>query len=374
MRFLYRMFYGPGHRYINAALSQDQANIVVERAHQIALGSPLDGFVAKYVKSPFPMLVLKNDARLQGRTVDDPDLLRGRPYHGVGVDEGSFASEEAVRLLRGRTLDYNGWTAIYTTPKGAGTWLHVAYANASREHENGSPDYFAETGTTYDNPHIPRESIDSMRAECEANGRMRWFEQEILGQFVDMEGATFPQHVLDSVFKAGLEREVEPRPRQVYVAGWDIGRSAAITCGTVLRATDDPLMGIEQIRLANTPTLQLKAAIDGTTRRWGAHATLDATPGSMGVPIYEMLDTPATPFAFTRKSRDGLIATLRSVTQTPGGILLPREWTQLYTQMQLHTYDEDVAGFTWDELDSLMLAVHHARETTFRGPALIRLR
>lgn len=373
MRFLYCMFFGAGHRYINAALTQDQANIVVERAHQIALSGPLACYVEKFVRSPFPTLILKNDARLQGRTVDDPNLLRGRPYHGAGVDEGSFAKEEAIRLLRGRTLDHNGWLAIYTTPKGRGTWLHLEYVRALQEIDRGNPGYFCATGTTWDNPHIPREAIEELKRECEAQSNMRWYQQEVLGEFVDMEGATFPQEILDRVFQSGLVCEPAPIPKHIYVTGWDIGRHAAITVGTTLNATEERLRGVDRVRLKNTPFAEQKAQIDGAARHWGAHVIMDATKGSMGVPILETIDTIAEPFEFSRQKRDGLIATLRAVCQTPDGIVLPREWTELYTQMQLHTYEEDVDGFTWDDLDSLMLAVHHARAITFRGPLLTRL-
>jgi hypothetical protein len=372
-RFLYRMFYGAGHRYINAALTQDQANIVVERAHQLALSGPLAGYVDRYIKSPFPTLILKNDARLQGRTVDDPNLLRGRPYNGAGVDEGSFAKEEAVRLLRGRTLDFDGWVAIYTTPNGKGSWLHSAYLKAFWEHEHGNPKFFAATGTTWDNPHIPREALEELKAECEREGRDRWYRQEVLGEFVDMEGATFPASVLERVFRTGLVAETSPIRNEIYVTGWDVGRKTTRTCGLTLGCARDPLRGValRTIRPGNWDWNIVYRAIDETARQWGAHTIIDGT--GVGDSVPSNVSVIVEPFLFTKRSRGDLITELQSVCHRENGLALPVEWNDLRTQMMLHTWDEDAEGQTWDELDALMLAVHHARAITFRGPILTRL-
>lgn len=391
-RYLHRMFYGPGHRYINAALTQDQANIVVERARDLALQGPLAGFVDRYVKSPFPTLILKNDARLQGRTVDDPNLLRGRPYHGAGVDEGAFAKEEAIRLLKGRTLDHHGWTAIYTTPNGMGSWLHVAYVQALQEQSRGNPGYFAATATTYDNPHIPRASLDELRAECERDGRQRWFDQEVLGQFVDMEGATFPVSVLDRIFMTAEDRKLigydietgPPPPARpghpisgkvrtpppIYVAGWDLGRKTTLSVGTVLEVSGERFRGVDLVRHNGTPWPVVEKSIETTQRKWKAHTMIDGS--GVGDPIESHLEVPVRPFIFTAKTRSNLITETQAVCHR-GGILLPREWNHLYTSMMLHTWKEDAEGQTWDDLDSLMLAIHHANEVTFKGPLLIRL-
>ena len=97
-------------------------------------------------------------------------------------------------------------------------------------------------------------------------------------------------------------------------------------------------------------------------------------PTGVGDVVTQSVDVAVTPFIFTAKSRAGLITELQTVAHRIGGIEIPLTMTDLYTDMQLHTWAEDAEGMTWDDLDSLMLAVHHAQEVTFRGPALIRLR
>jgi hypothetical protein len=333
----------------------------------MAYAGPLAGFVADYRRSPHPTLTFKNGATIQARSTDDADLLRGRAYHGINVDEGAFARSEDVDVLRGRTLDYGGWLSITTTPKGK-NWLFPLYHRALAEMTAGNPRYFAQTGTTWDNPAIPPDEIARIREEYPD----RTYRQEIMGEFVDLDGATFPLEVLDRIFRAGLVCEDAPVRGRIYAAGWDLGRKTTLTVGTVVECSGDPIRAVEQVRLASAPWPAIFGAINRSARHWGANTTIDGT--GVGDVVLQSLDVAVTPFIFTARSRAGLITELQSIAHQPNALLIPREWTELYTQMQLHTWEEDASGQTWDDLDSLMLAVHHARETTFRGPALIRLR
>lgn len=367
-RFLHRMFYGSDHRYLAAAFSQDQANIVVEQAAAMAYAGSLSGWVRDYKRQPHPTLRLKNGATLQARSTDDADLLRGRAYHGINVDEAAYARRDDVDVLRGRTIDYGGWLSVTTTPKGK-NWVFPLYLRAMAEQASGNGRYFAQTGTTWDNPVIPRSEIERIREEYPD----RSYRQEILGEFVDLEGATFPPEVLDRVFQTGLTCETEPRPGCLYVVGWDLGRKTTRTVGTVIECSSDPLRVVASIQLSSAPWPTIFAAINDTSRRWNANTIIDST--GVGDVVYQSVNVSVEPFIFTARSRAELITELQSVAHRPNGLLIPREICgDLYAQMQLHTWQEDAEGQTWDEFDSLMLAVHHARETTFRGPALIRIR
>ena len=362
-RFLWRMFYRPGGKYLNAAFSQDQANIVVERAYAMASSGPLAPCVEKFARSPHPTLILKNGASLQSRSTDDANLLRGRAYHGINVDEGAFARPDDIEVLRGRTIDYAGWLSMTTTPKGK-NFVFPLYTRAEAEQRAGNPLYFAMTGTTWDNPMIPRAEIERIQRDYPD----RTYRQEIMGEFVDLEGATFPLEILDRMFQP-VTPETSPLAGRVYAAGWDLGRKTTQSVGTVLDASET-LRGVHRVRLTSAPWPTIASSIDDTATRWGAQTVIDST--GVGDAVMAMVNVHVSPFIFTAKSRANLITGLQAVAHR-GEIIVPRDWTELYTQMQLHTWEEDADGMTWDDLDSLMLAVHHAREVTFRGPALIRL-
>lgn len=366
-RYLHAMTFTPGGSYLNTGPSQEQANIVVERAHMLAKSGPLIGMIDRYIKSPHPTLYFVNGAKLQARSSDDTDLLRGPAHHGVGVDEAALASQGDIDVLRGRLMDHAGWLALVSSPKGK-DWLYASYVNAEGRQKNGDGRFFAATGTTWDNPIIPRDEIQRMKEDSSE----RWYRQEIMGEFMDLEGATFPREVLDKVFANGLALETSPIKGGIYVVAWDLGRKTTMSVGTVLECSTDTLRVVDVIRLSAAPWPVIYKAIEGAHAKWGAYTIIDGT--GVGDVVYESVGVPVTPFIFTRKSRTGLITTLQSVAHKGGSLLIPRETTpDLYMDLLVHTWEEDAEGRTWDDLDSLMLAVHHARDITFRGPLMVRL-
>lgn len=98
-------------------------------------------------------------------------------------DEFAFwnNSEETLQQAIMPTLaDYNGDMEIASTPKGTGNYWHKLCKNPPANFE-----YFHYT--IYDNPHIPRESIEQLRLITDPKA----FAQEYMGEFVDFAGEPF---------------------------------------------------------------------------------------------------------------------------------------------------------------------------------------
>lgn len=360
-RFLHQMFFTPGGRFLNASFSQDQANIVVQRAYDLAANGPLAGFVEKFVHGPHPMLVLKNGASVQARSTADANLLRGRAYHGINLDEGGFSTRDDAMILLGRVIDYAGWVGVTSTPPPMKNWLFEWWVGAQSEQMRGDPHSFAMTGTTYDNARIPITEIDALRERYTELG----FQREVMGEFVDNEGATFPMEVVNRIF-ADYVPEADPirdpatgKIARSYVTAWDLGRKTTVTSGITLDNTDpSALRGVAQVRLVSAPWPRVFEAIEREQAHWNSSVMMDGT--GLGDVVYQSVNVASVPFIFNPKTRTQGILQLQKVTQTPGAIILPLSWHQLRTQLMLHTWKEDAEDQTWDDFDSLLMAVHMA--------------
>ena len=376
-RFLYHMFYTPNGRFLNASFSEDQAKIVVLRAYEMAMNGPLRGFVDRVVKSPHLLLVLKNGATLQARSTKDANLLRGKTYHGINLDEGAYCSREDADVLLGRVLDYDGWVSVTSSPPVMKNWLFEWWVDSQTRQMQGDPRHYAETASTYDNPHMPVAGIKALEAKYTELGAQR----EIRGEFVDNEGATFPIAIVNPAF-VDYEPETSPIPpeqwrtRSVmeeilrlvpadqkappnYVASFDLARKKAMFAGVVLETSGKQLRGVERVRGSGIPWLEQCRVIEQTQAKWDANVVIDGT--GVGDVVDGMLNVAVTPFIFTPKSRAQGIILMQKVFQE-GAIVLPAAWSELRTQLLLHTWKEDAEGQSWDDFDALLMALWKANQ------------
>lgn len=371
-RFLYYMFFTPNGRFLNISFSQDQATIVVEMAIQMAMSGPLAGFVLRIRKSPHLTLEFKNGATLQARSADDIDLIRGRPYDGIGADEGALLTRADLETLLGRTIDRKGWLAIYSSPKGRSGCFFEWYVEAVREMKRGNPRYWADTGTTYDNPHMPPEEIEFMRNRYTEDG----FRQEVMGEFVDREGATFPAEIVERVFGEDYALPVAPKQIETYPGVWtypphnlgasvtafDLGRKTTVTAGYTFGVSGGNLVGWDRVRLQSAPWALVSRTIEETQAKWKSTLTVDGT--GVGDAIVSGLNAAVSPpggTIFTQKLRAQMILETQKAFQT-GAIKMHPSWSEARTDFILHTWKEDAEGRTWDDFDAVIMAVHMTQQ------------
>ena len=139
-----------------------------------------------------------NGKILEFHSLDQPDAIRGlRPFF-IGVDEGSYISEEAYDVLEGRTLQTGAPIVITTTPRGKRHWLYrrvfvPGSGPESKHYVFGKHDperVFVQTATVYDNPFIEEKERVAMIASYGGPNSL-WAKQELFGEFVDYQGLVF---------------------------------------------------------------------------------------------------------------------------------------------------------------------------------------
>lgn len=115
-------------------------------------------------------------------TLDTPDAGRGRKYALVIIDEAAMARnlEEAwTAAIRPTLADLQGKAWFLSTPKG-GNYFKTLFDRAGAD-----PDWARWQMPTASNPYIRPAEIDAMKADLPS----LIYQQEVLAQFVDFEGA-----------------------------------------------------------------------------------------------------------------------------------------------------------------------------------------
>jgi predicted phage terminase large subunit-like protein len=128
-------------------------------------------------------ITLPGGSKIEFKSADNPDSLRGAGLSGVVVDEAAFIKEEVwTDSLRAALSDREGWAIFVGTPSGRKSWFYHLFEAAKRLEGWAAFQY-----SSYDNPYIKKEEIDSSKLVMSS----KTFAQEHLAQFITQEGSTF---------------------------------------------------------------------------------------------------------------------------------------------------------------------------------------
>ncbi len=124
---------------------------------------------------------LLNGSQIFLKGADSPDSLRGVRIDLCIFDETAFIDkwEEVWKVIRPTLADSKADVWFISTPNGFNHFKELSEIN--------EPDWSYHHYTTYDNPHIPREEIESMKKEMDEDS----FAQEIMGEFRKMSGLIY---------------------------------------------------------------------------------------------------------------------------------------------------------------------------------------
>jgi predicted phage terminase large subunit-like protein len=128
-------------------------------------------------------------------SLDVPNSARGRKYKRVIINEAAMVPDLALawrKVIRPTLADYKGDAWFLSTPNGYNDF-HDLY-----ERELTNENWRSVTHTTYDNPFISKEEIEEMRRDMTETE----FRQEILAEFVAVEGALFQRNQFNIVDSA----------------------------------------------------------------------------------------------------------------------------------------------------------------------------
>lgn len=126
-------------------------------------------------------LELLNGSQIHLKGADNPDSLRGVRIDLCIFDETAFIDhwDEVWKVIRPTLADSKADVWFISTPNGFNHFKTMS-------EETGS-DWSYHHFTTYDNPYIPRDEIESMKSEMDEDS----FAQEIMGEFRKMSGLIY---------------------------------------------------------------------------------------------------------------------------------------------------------------------------------------
>jgi predicted phage terminase large subunit-like protein len=135
-------------------------------------------------------ITLVNGAVLEFWDLEDPDAGRSRKYGKVIIDEAAKVPKLELawdQAIMPTLIDYAGNAWFLSSPKGFNFFkkLHDRGGHLG-DPEQRRAEWMSWTFTSFDNPHIQREEIERIASEMPQLVR----DQEIMGQFVDLAGAS----------------------------------------------------------------------------------------------------------------------------------------------------------------------------------------
>ena len=173
-------------------------------------------------KTDFSVIIATRDggqARINFRSADNPDSLRGPNISGLVLDEGSLMHEDALTIAMAclREAGEMGWVTLGCTPKGKQHWT---YTFCFDEKGNPKPDTELFRSSMRDNPFLARKFVNTMEQKYVAGSTMA--RQELEGDFVNLGGLMFQR----SWF---LGKMVNAVPKEaVRVRYWDKASSESL--------------------------------------------------------------------------------------------------------------------------------------------------
>jgi len=246
---------------------------------------------------------LTNGGYLEMWSLQDKDASRGRHYKRVVINEAAKVpaldySWNAV--IRVTLADLRGSAMIGSTPKG----LNFFWQLYKKGDDKLEPEWACFTKTTYDNPYIPRDELEDMRRSLPEI----IFQQEILAQFINMEGSVF-RRVQEA---ARLQPLAAPLPGHQYIAGVDVAASVDFTVLSVMDAGSKEMVFMDRFNRVDYNVLIDR--LDAAYKRWNMTA-MKIEANSIGQPVIDNLVSRGIhviPFTTTAATKQVIIQNLQA--------------------------------------------------------------
>jgi phage FluMu gp28-like protein len=283
-------------------------------------------------ETPFPLLRFKHGSEITVRTTAREGIyLRGHKFHRVIVDEADYLSERIIdEVVRMTLADVGGQLVLISTPRAR---RGLVYRELQRGLA-GDPDVYAQTGTTFENPHIDHDYVRSLRQRMTASA----WQREVEGVYADDDAAVFGwQHIQAAYEESTWVLPEAPCDGRRYVQGVDLAKSEDWTVHVVLDATEKPYRLVHFERYQRQPWPVVAARIREVHRRYACHQTLiDAT--GVGDAVLDEVRDVANGFVFTQRSKLDLLT----------GLQVALEKRELRFPFIRELVDE-LQGYAWDD-------------------------
>jgi len=232
------------------------------------------------------------DIRIDFKSAEKPDRMRGRKYALAIIDEGGVVTklkELIEQVIKPTLIDYEGSLWVIGTPKGQNYFADI-YASTEYKQWNFS---------SYSNPYIPHSELDALKETLPE----RVYRQEILAEFIS-DGQLF-----SNVLEVATGKPKEYVDGHTYAMGIDIAFQHDYTAIVVIDVTDKEVVqcykGQWELQVLGDMLVTLNKRYNPEIMR------IDAT--GMGVPVMQYLtplNLPLKPVTLTKEIKEHLINNL----------------------------------------------------------------
>ncbi len=271
---------------------------------------------------------LLSGGRIDFKSAERPDNLRGFGIHFVVIDEAGYIRDEVWKeVVRPALIDTRGRLLAIGTPKGR-NWFYELWLKG----QGDDPDYKSWQMPTWVNPYIPRSEIEELRRTLPE----RVFRQEIEAEFLEESGGVFRN------WKACVqEYDLPARAEGSVSIGVDLAKYEDFT---VIVAVDETGRVVYFDRFNQIDWALQKARILKAYSHFpNATVVVDAT--GVGDPIYEDLrrvGVRVVPYKFTPSSKEVLINTLSVAIENQEVVFPPIP--ELLRELQAFEYQITKSG------------------------------
>lgn len=356
---------------LNTSISQDQANIVLNKFEQVCTDRPKFSWIIKEIRhSPFPHIIFKNKVVWWFRNASqEGKYLLGRSYFWINFDEADYAKnlpELITEIIEPRTWDYGGSVDVMTTPKGK----RNAYRLYKKRKDEGNPKHCFHQGDTRENTFIDQTSLRAKIKKMPV-GLLR---QNVKGEWVDSAGLISETAIRKSQeISTGLQ--IKPVQGHSYINAWDLARRSTFLVGVTLQVKPSvQLVSFErhQDSKDNPDSDYWHNAIAKITNRqkiWGGRTVIDKT--GLGDVVFEFIPKHVRAIGLDLGSSARGGGRLKSdivqngiscinmeqvgIPQTVEQVTNEGTWT---LEDELRDFCEDTRGIVWDAVCALFLGLY----------------
>jgi phage terminase large subunit len=323
---------------------------------------------------------LINGSVIELKGADNQDSLRGAGIKGLILDEYAFMSPTVWEtILRPTLVDSGGWAVFISTPKGFNHFYDlVEYAS---NHDN----YLYSHATSYDNPHIPNNEVDDLKADYLAKGREDEFYQEYMAEFRKMTGLVYKQfdrkiHVVD--------------PKEVpeygsHILGIDFGYTNPLAAVFVLVDKDDNWWIYDEVYDKELVTEQ---AVNIIQTKMGTNRFTSIIGDSAAAQEISNYNNAGLPVKPCNKTKDSIMSGIRTISDKlkvlegtgKPKLFISSNCKNIIFEFEAYHYPEEREDrnasempikendHALDALRYLALSVHNTNRATVYKPAFYR--
>lgn len=237
---------------------------------------------------------LKTGSKINFKSAEREDGLRGYTFDYLFVDEASYIKESAwKKALQPTVLVHGKKCALFSTPRGRDYFYELFQMGNNPEY----PKYASVRMEQGDNPFIDQDEIEAARASLPE----AIFRAEYEGVFLEGESMVF-QNFNNNTFKT------YPKPSGKIFCGLDLGRESDYTVATFMDQSGN-IIDIYRDNQKDWSTMM--DAVMQRVRKYNANLMIETN--SMGTIVYEQLKKQwqnTTPFTTSNSSKKNIIESL----------------------------------------------------------------